>query len=286
MGALVGLMLGIGLLLIWQSVAGPPPRVRPRGSKRTRRLAGLLTAAGVDFVTPRQVVVTSVVLGGVAGALFWGLSRTWPVGVAFGVFSAYGPIALIRMRARKRRAELRELWPDAVDNLTSAVRAGLSLPEALSQLGSRGPEALREPFLQFGEDYRASGRFHESLDRLRSRLSDPTGDRICESLRIAREVGGSDLGRLLRTLSEFLRDDARTRAELESRQSWVINAARLAVSAPWVLLAMLSMRTDSIQAFNTAGGAIVLGAGAGLCVIAYQLMSRLGRLPDERRVLG
>ena len=45
------------------------------------------------------------------------------------------------------------------------------------------------------------------------------GDRLVESLRIAREVGGTDLGHLLRTLSGFLREDARTRAELETRQS-------------------------------------------------------------------
>ena len=59
------------------------------------------------------------------------------------------------------------------------------------------------------------------------------GDRLVESLRIAREVGGTDLGHLLRTLSGFLREDARTRAELETRQSWTVNAARLAVAAPW-----------------------------------------------------
>ena len=87
------------------------------------------------------------------------------------------------------------------------------------------------------EDYRATGRFHDCLDRLKDRLSDPVADRIIESLRIAREVGGSDLGRLLRTLSAFLREDARTRAELETRQSWTVNAARLAVAAPWIVLA-------------------------------------------------
>jgi tight adherence protein B len=285
MGALVGVMLGVGLLLIWQSVAKPPARGRLSGMRRgpSARLGDLIAAAGLESVSPRQIVATALGLGCVTGLLFLALTRTWPIGLAFGLFGGYLPIALIRYRARQRRAELRELWPDAVDNLTSAVRAGLSLPEALSQLGVRGPEALRDPFRRFGEDYRASGRFQESLDRLRDRLSDPTGDRICESLRIAREVGGTDLGRLLRTLSEFLRADARTRSELESRQSWVINAARLAVAAPWVMLAMLSLRADAVQAFNSAGGSLVLGVGAATCLIAYRLMTRLGRLPDDAR---
>jgi hypothetical protein len=106
---------------------------------------------------------------------------------------------------------------------------------------------------------RSTGRFHDCLDRMKDRLADPTGDRICESLRIAREVGGCDLGRLLRTLSAFLRDDACTRAELETRQGWVVNAARLAVAGPWLLLGLLSLQTESIRAYNASGALHVAG---------------------------
>ena len=53
----------------------------------------------------------------------------------------------------------------------------------------------------FGVDYQVSGRFGDCLDRLKVRLADPVGDRVCESLRVARDVGGGDLGRLLRYLS-------------------------------------------------------------------------------------
>ena len=140
----------------------------------------------------------------------------------------------------------------------------MALPEALAQLADRGPEALRPAFAAFGEDYRLTGRFQDSLTRLKERLSDPVGDRLVESVRIAREVGGSDLGRLLRTLSTFLREDARTRAEMETRQSWTVNAARLAVAAPWVVLGMLSTRPESVQAYSTGLGAMVLAGGAGV----------------------
>jgi tight adherence protein B len=207
------------------------------------------------------------------------------VGLCFGAMAGYAPLALVRMRARRRRASLRDLWPDAVDNIASGVRAGLALPEALAQLGRRGPEELRPAFREFAEDYRATGRLNDSLDRLKSRLSDPVGDRLVESLRIAREVGGSDLGRLLRTLSAFLREDSRTRAELETRQGWTVNAARLAVAAPWIVLAMLSTRPESIQAYRTGTGVMVLLFGAGVSLAAYRIMVRLGRLPEDERVL-
>lgn len=286
MGALLGLTFGTGLLLVWQWWQAPTrQRAERHSASKRHRIADLITEAGIEAVTPRQLVASCAGAGVLVALAFLVVSRTWPVALAFGAFAAYTPVALVRHRVRRRRSELRDLWPDAVDNLASAVRAGLSLPEALAQLGVRGPEPLRRPFARFADDYRASGRFSECLDELKNRLADPTGDRICESLRIAREVGGSDLGRLLRTLSSFLRDDARTRAELETRQGWVVNAARLAVAAPWLLLGLVSLQTEAVRAYNAPGGWVVLTVGAVVCVVAYRLMLMLGRLPEDGRVL-
>lgn len=295
MGGLLGAVLAVGVLLIWAGTRARPASVggsAEGGSDAAARRRGpveslrdQIAEAGVENVTPRQVISSSIAAGAVVGVIFLGLSRTWPIAVAFGCFAGAAPFMLVRYRARVRRRELRELWPDVVDNLASAVRAGLSLPEALAQVGGRGPEPLRAPFDRFARDYRASGRFDASLNRLKERLADPTGDRIVESLRTARDVGGSDLGRVLRTLAAFLREDLRTRAELEARQGWTVNAARLAVAAPWMLLAIMSLRSSSVQAFNAPGGWLVLICGAGACVVAYRLMVRLGRLPDEERVL-
>jgi len=214
------------------------------------------------------------------------VSQTVPIALAFGVIAGYAPVALVRGRAMRRRRELAEVWPEAVDNLASAVRAGLSLPEALSQLGERGPEPLRPAFTAFGQDYLASGRFGVCLDLLKERLADPVGDRVVEAVRIARDVGGGDLGRVLRALSGFLRDDARTRSELvEARQAWVVNGARLAAGAPWVVLLVLSFQPEVIQRYRSATGVIVLMIGGLACAVAYRLMVSIGRLPDEERVL-
>ncbi|MDT4931305.1 MAG: tight adherence protein, partial [Pseudonocardiales bacterium] len=203
----------------------------------------------------------------------------------FGVFGFFLPLVIVRRMRRRRQGTLRELWPEAIDNLASAVRAGMSLPEGLSALAVRGPVELRAPFGRFAAAYRATGRFGDCLDALKDDLADPVGDRVCETMRVAREVGGSDLGTVLRTLSELLRADARTRSELETRQGWVINAARLAVGAPWAVLLLLGTQSETLRAYDSAGGTLLLGIGAVVCVLAYRIMLHIGRLPEEQRVL-
>ena len=287
MGVVIGLAFGLGCYLIWTAFAGSAPARPARGGRRglRDRLAELLARAGVEAVTPARLLASCLGVGVVMFLVVLLVSRSWTIGAAFALIASYGPLSLVRYRGRQRRVELRELWPEVVDNVASAIRAGMWVPEALTQVGLRGPVQLRRPFQRFGEDYRATGRFGYSLDRLKTALADPTGDRIVESLRMAREVGGTDLGRLLRTLSAFLRDDARTRAELESRQSWTVNAARLAVAAPWIVLGLLSLRPEAVEAYNSGAGVVVLVAGGAVCLLAYRLMLRLGRLPEEERVL-
>jgi tight adherence protein B len=206
--------------------------------------------------------------------------------VLFGGMGAFLPFAVVSARARRRQRDFAEVWPEAVDNLASAVRAGLSLPDALSQLAVRGPEPLRPSFDAFALDYQVTGRFGECLDRLKDRLADPVGDRVVEGLRIAREVGGGELGRLLRNLSGYLRDEARTRSEMEARQAWTINGARLAVAAPWLVLLMMSFQGSVIRRYASPAGTVVLVFAAAACVVAYRLMMRIGRLPAERRILS
>ena len=285
MGALLGAVLGLGALLVWQSVSAPPGPRRPRAAGRLRRRTEGLRQAGIDGVTGGQLLALQVGAAVLALVVVLTVTRSVSVAVCFAVFGAFGPVVLVRRMRHRRRAELRDVWPEVVDQLTSAVRAGMSLPEAVGALAVRGPESLRPAFVRFAADHRATGRFSDCLDRLRDDLADPVADRVCESLRMAREVGGTDLGRLLRALSAFLREDFRTRAELETRQGWTINAARLAVAAPWVMLLLLAGQSTTLEVYDTGPGRVLLAVGAGISVLAYRLMLRIGRLPEERRVL-
>jgi len=285
MGALLGLLLGVGLLLIWRSGPRAPQRTSHRAGWSARQ-ARLLHQAGVDGVGVAQLVAAQFGCALVAMVAVLLLTRTVAVAACFGVFAFLAPAVLLRRMRRRRLVALRDVWPEAIDNLASAVRAGMSLPEGLAGLAERGPAELRPAFARFAASYRASGRLGECLDALELDLADPVGDRVCETMRMAHEVGGSDVGSVLRTLSELLRSDARTRAELETRQGWIVNAARLAVAAPWAVLLLLGTRSTTLSAYDSGGGALLLVIGAAVCLLAYRLMLRIGRLPDEPRVLS
>lgn len=285
MGALVGLGVGCGLLLVWIAIVGAPVDASRSGhpDSRTTRL---LAEAGVARMTPATLFAAQAAVFVAVVVVLLGTTQTLPIALVLGALTSYLPRAVLSGRATRRRREFAQVWPDAVDDLASAVRAGMSLPDAVAALGVRGPDALRPAFAAFALDYQVSGRFGDCLDRLKDRLADPVGDRVVEGIRVAREVGGGELGRLLRNLSGYIRDDQRTRAELEARQSWTVNGARLAVAAPWLVLLAMSGQAEVVQRYRTPTGAIILTVCALVCVVAYRLMVRLGRLPTERRILA
>ena len=283
MGALVGLLAGLGVLLVVQSRTASGTVHGPRAPQGLRRR---LDEAGLRDLSVPRVVLTCLGAGALGGALMLVVSGSAVVGLAFAVVTAWLPLGAVGRRAARRRGELSAAWPDAVDDLASAVRAGMSLPDAVAGLADRGPEALRESFASFAADHRVTGSFDTCLDRLKADLADPVGDRVVEALRLSRDVGGTELGRLLRTLSAVLREDARTRAELLARQAWAVNAARLAVAAPWATLAFLSLRPGALAAYDSVGGVVVLLVAAAMSAAAYVAMRVIGRLPRDERVLA
>jgi tight adherence protein B len=276
-------LLVAGVLLLVLGVTA----TRRRGSEgqRRRRVRDWMIRAGIGGASLGQLVAFCLGLATVTGLVLLAITHAVWLAIAFAGLIGYLPVAVLRARHGRRMRERREVWPDAIDHLVSAVRAGMSLPDAVSALADRGPDALRGSFVHFTAAYHATGRFGEALDGLKEELADPAADRVVETLRVAREVGGSDLGRTLRTLSAFLRDEHRVRRELEARQSWVVAAARLAFGTPWLVLLLLASKPEAVAAYQRPAGAVVIAAGAALATGGYRLMLRTGRLPVEERVL-
>lgn len=283
MSLVLGATLGLGLLLVAAPLLWPRRLEQRAAASSFERVRGELALAGLGSVPPAVVAVVCLMLSAVAGALVhavFGIPFLTVIGAVLGALLV--PF-VVRGRAARRRAANRAVWPDVVDHLVASVRAGMSLPDSVGALAELGPAPTRAAFSSFARGFRRTGNFGACLDDLKAQLADPVADRIIETLRMAREVGGSDVTAVLRGLAGYLREDAALRAEVVARQSWIRNAARLGVAAPWLLLVVLASRHEAIAAYDSAAGAALILVGLGVTLIAYRSMIALGRLPEERR---
>lgn len=285
MTIVLGAMLAAGILLTVS------PWLWPRTERRQPTRAGsalstLLGEAGRSHVPPHVLVGVAIGAALLAAAVAWLVIPVVPI-IAVAAFAA-GIAPFVWLRARRNRLirTRRGMWPDVCDLLIASVRAGMSLPDAVAALADSAPAPLRPPFSTFARDLAASGHFDSSARRLKVNLADPIADRIIETLRMARQVGGTELAPVLRSLSASVRADASLRAEVEARQSWIRGAAILGVAAPWVILALLAMRPEGAEAYSSPEGIVLVVAGAGVSFVAYRIMLRLGRLPEPRRWFG
>ena len=281
---LLGCLFAAGVVLLFSPLLWPRSRAAARRDVRwVEVIRERLAQAGLAKVTPGVVAAVSVVLAVAASAIVLATLSVVALAVGAGVVALFMPSIVIAARARARRRATRVVWPDAVDQLVSGVRSGLALADTVVTLAHTGPPATRDAFATFESDYRATGNFSLCLDSLKERLADPTADRIIETLRMSREVGGGELTTVLRNLSTYLRQEAAIRSEVQARQGWIVNAARLGVAAPWIVLLLLATRPEAAVAYNSLAGILLIIGGLVMTLLAYRLMMLLGRLPDERR---
>lgn len=279
MRTIVLLSASSGALLVYLGLTAPPPAP----SRTWESLDRLGRDAGrPSWQAPR--IVCACLASAVIAAFVAATLTSSAVVVGLSLFAGgWAPVAWLRSRSHARRRSHREVWPEAIALLTSGVRAGVSLPEVVAALADRGPELLQPHFHDFRSTYRSSTSFMAALDSLRDDLADPIADRVVSALKLAHEVGGTDLVRVLRTLGDFVREELRVRKEIEARWSWTVTAARLAAAAPWLVLLVMSSRPEAAAAYDSAPGLMLVAGGAGASLLGYRLMLRAARLPEEKR---
>src|SRR4051794_3246266 len=124
-GALLGLVVGVGPLLVWRSGGRAPQR--RTGQRRPGRRQQLLAAAGLTGINAAQLLALQIGLGLVALVVVLLTTGTVTVSLVFAVFGFALPYLQVRRLAGKRPADLRQGWPQGVDNPAPALPAGPAL---------------------------------------------------------------------------------------------------------------------------------------------------------------
>ena len=283
----VGALLGLGLWL-WVVPATPAQIATSRLPSTLlvpllERLVRLMGEAGFAHLNPWSVVGVVVVI---ATAVGFGVTLVLPVAVL-------GPLAAIAtalvaygfvLRERgARRHRLRVAWPGVIDHIRAGIRSGSDVVRAVSALPPSLPPELSTTVELFREDLARGMSSDMALAQWGRRLADPVGDRVVEVLRMAGEVGGTDLPDVLNSLQRSVRHDIAVREDASAKQSWVRSAAIMAVSAPWVVLVVIGSRGETLQSYQSLEGSGVLVMGAVVSALAYRMMHAIGSLPPQRR---
>ncbi|MFZ9205121.1 MAG: type II secretion system F family protein [Candidatus Nanopelagicaceae bacterium] len=213
------------------------------------------------------------------------LTSSEAISIAIATLSSALPFLIGRGRNLKRQREQEVAWPEAIDSLVSALQAGISISEALTQLALHGPKVLRPSFAQIQSNLLSLGNFEQVLLKEKKRLDSAISDQVFETLIISKDFGGKDANNALRLLAEFVREDIAVAEEIRTKFGWIRNSALLATAAPWLLLILLSTQDSTVEIYSTPSGALVLSLGVVMTATAYIWMEKVGSLPAAPRAL-
>ncbi|MDX1469131.1 MAG: hypothetical protein R3258_07295 [Acidimicrobiia bacterium] len=196
------------------------------------------------------------------------------------------PRAYLGRKRGKRLDAVQQAWPDGLRDIISSVRSGASLPSAIEDVASFGPQPLREAFQGFGVYARGLG-VVRALEMVKEDLADPTSDRVIEVLILAYERGGSVVPEILADLAEATTKDLWTLEQVKSEALEQKINSRVVFVLPWLVLVAMTSQSGAFREFySTPVGVAVVALGGALSLFGMAVATRLGRRPSEPRVFG
>ncbi len=288
-GLAFAVVAGYGMFLLFTASVlgwsgyGVGPRVGATSRRRGRVREFMVQAGLSDVRLPELVAIVAVltVTGGAAGYILLGTAAAPFAALAAGA----APFAAARARRDARRAAAAEAWPRMIEEVRlQTTTMGRSIPQALLDVGLRGPEGLRPAFAAAHREWLISTDFARTVAVLKDRLADPTADAVCETLLIAHEIGGSDVDARLAALIEDRVQDLQGRKDARSKQAGA-KFARLFVLIVPVGMALAGWTiADGRSAYETTGGRLGVATGVLLMLGCWVWAGRIMRLPAEERV--
>jgi tight adherence protein B len=186
------------------------------------------------------------------------------------------PFLFIAAVRQKRFHKFEEQFPEAIDLLGRAVRAGHAFTTGFELIAKELPDPVGEEFRIAFQQQNLGLPLRDALENMAIRMPLPDVRIFVSSLQIQRESGGN-LGEILDTLSYVIRERFKLRRQIriftaEGRLSmYMLTAIPFAA-----LLALQILKPDYLRPmFTDPRGHTALAAAAILQVIGYIVISRI-----------
>ncbi len=210
-------------------------------------------------------IVLYAVVGSLAGAL-----------LGLGVGAAL-PQAVLAILQRRRLARLEHQLVGGIQTLSSAVRAGLNLIQAMQLVSRDGPVPLRQEFAHLMREYEFGTPLEEAMGHAADRIGSPDYRLLFSALRTHRERGG-DLGETLDRIAESVREIQRLENRVTTLTAQGRATARWLGAMPAAVLLILFVLVDphGVKAlFATDVGKMILFAIVLLNIIGFLWIKKI-----------
>jgi tight adherence protein B len=240
----------------------------------SHRLDRFLEQAGWK-IKPGKLVLVSGVLG-LTGFLVASAMVRLSLAAFLGAVAGLVPFLLAAIRRKRRYTTFQKYFPEAIDLLGRAVRAGHAFTTGLEMISKEVPEPVAGEFRRTFEEHNFGLPLRDSLLHMAERM--PLGDvRFFVTALLIQKESGGNLAELLDNLSKVIRDRFRIMGELRSRTAQGRLTAVILISLPPILLIVLGTLNHEYIAilFSDPWGLKILGAAAGLQVIGSMLLWKI-----------
>jgi tight adherence protein B len=198
-----------------RSAGGPLPGV-DRLIARTGAglsLSKLIDQSGVR-TTPSAIVLTSVVAAIVVGAAVWVFGGQQPAAaVVAALVAAFVPYGFLLHRRSVRMKRFEEQFPEALDLLSRAIRAGHALQTALGMVADELKEPVGPEFKKTFDQQNFGLPLREALNELAERMPLLDVRFFVTAVLIQRDTGGN-LAEILDNLAHVVRERFKIRRQI------------------------------------------------------------------------
>jgi tight adherence protein B len=232
-------------------------------------------------IKENTLIMVSVAFMGIVISITTKVFVIAPVSLAVAILL---PGILLNQRKTKMQDQKMQQWTLLIDDLTSGVRAGLTIGEALAQALQNCEEPLRSDFQEAILEINRSGQVSKVISILKNQITDAVGVATLKLLQVVLKTGANDLATSLSILSNSSRENHNLIQELKAKQSWVLNGARISVISPWLVLLALWTQESVRNAYQNLIGQLILILVAVIGLFGYLVMKRIGRIDVFRKI--
>ncbi len=219
-----------------------------------------------------------VALLGVPAAI-WTVFGT-PILVAIALPLTFGSLRwILGAVITRRRRRLRDQLVPASFALANAVRAGLSLSQAIELVGEAAVEPIRTEFLQLRREYESGRTLNQSLQEFADRLDLPGYRMFTAALLCCLEHGGP-LPETLDQIAQAVQEDQRLHSKMEvASASGRMTLVLLSIFPAAFLVFTYVIEPEMAGAvFATWSGQLALLATLGLVFVAIRMGLKIIRI--------